>query len=133
MQEGCRSLKKSDRVMAMVLVFKEKAMRTISAFGPQSGKSDCEKDQFYNEMLCEWDLQTAGKMALCLSDFNSFCSCDHHMMILCLQCFSQIFSTELQNYFTKKWICDYFLFDFHKIFKKSCLIPHALKDLKSVS
>ena len=37
----------------------------------------------------------------------TLCYQDHHMMILCFQCFPQFFFTELQNYFTKKWICDF--------------------------
>ena len=39
--------------MAMVVVFEEEVMRVIRGYGPQAGRSNCEKDQFYNEMLSE--------------------------------------------------------------------------------
>ena len=34
------------------------------------GKSECEKDQFYDDMASEWDLQNPGKVVLGLGDFN---------------------------------------------------------------
>ena len=36
--------RKSDRVIAMVLVFEEEVMRVICACAPQVGRSNCEKD-----------------------------------------------------------------------------------------
>ena len=36
--------------MAMVLVFEEQVTRVICAYAPQVGRSECEKDQFYNDM-----------------------------------------------------------------------------------
>ena len=37
---------------------------------PQVGRSECEKDQFYNDMASEWDLQNPGEVVLGLGDFN---------------------------------------------------------------
>ena len=48
--------RKSDRVMAKVLVFEEEVISVICAYAPQMRRSDCEKDQFYYEMASEWDL-----------------------------------------------------------------------------
>ena len=48
--------RKSDRVMAMVLVFEEEVTGVICAYAPQIGRSECKKDQFYNDMASEWDL-----------------------------------------------------------------------------
>ena len=37
--------RKSDRMMAIVLVFEEKVMRVICAYTPRVGRSECEKDE----------------------------------------------------------------------------------------
>ena len=37
----------------MVLAFEEEITKVICAYGPQMGRSDREKDQFYNEMATE--------------------------------------------------------------------------------
>ena len=37
--------------MAMVLAFEEKVIRAICAYAPQVGRSECEKDQFYDDMV----------------------------------------------------------------------------------
>ena len=66
MREGCKSPKKSNRVIAMALF----SRRVICAYGLQEGKPDCRKNQFYNEMSYEWDLQNPGEMVLGLDDFN---------------------------------------------------------------
>ena len=42
--------RKSDRAMAMVLVFEEEVIRVICAYAPQVGRSECKKDKFYNDM-----------------------------------------------------------------------------------
>ena len=54
----------------MVLVFEKTVIRVICAYVPQVERSECEKDQFYNEMASEWDLQNSGKVVLGLGDFN---------------------------------------------------------------
>ena len=46
-------LRKSDRVMAMVRVFEEKVITVIWVYAPQGGRSENEKDQFYNDMASE--------------------------------------------------------------------------------
>ena len=48
--------RKYNRVMAIVLAFEEEVIRVTCAYAPQVGKSECEKDQFYNDMASEWDL-----------------------------------------------------------------------------
>ena len=58
---------KSDTVIAMVLVF-EKGV--ICAYAPQLERSECEKDQFYNGMAREWDLQNLKEVVLDMGDFN---------------------------------------------------------------
>jgi len=62
--------RKSDRVMAVVLIFEEVVVRVICAYGPQSGRSEEEKDVFYDKMVSEWDLSTAKEFVLGLGDFN---------------------------------------------------------------
>ena len=44
-------------------------MKVICAYGPQMGKTDCEKGQFYNETACECDLQNPGEMIFGLENF----------------------------------------------------------------
>ena len=61
---------KSDRVMAMELVFEEEVIRVICAYVLQLGRSECKKDQFYNNMASEWDLQNPGEVVFALGHFN---------------------------------------------------------------
>ena len=42
----------------------------ICAYGPQAGRLDSEKDQLYEEMACECDLQNPGEVVLGLGDLN---------------------------------------------------------------
>ena len=62
--------RQSDRVMAMVLVFEEEVIRVICVYAPQVGRSECEKDQFYNDMASGWYLQNPGGVVLGMWDFN---------------------------------------------------------------
>ena len=50
----------------MVLVFEE----TVYAYAPQVGRSECEKDHFYNDAASEGDLKKPGDVVLDLGDFN---------------------------------------------------------------
>ena len=54
----------------MVLVFEEEVIRVICAYAPQVGRSECEKDQFYDDMASEWDSQSSDEVVLGLGDFN---------------------------------------------------------------
>ena len=54
----------------MVLAFQEEVIGVICAYAPQVGRSECKKDQFYNDMTSEWDLQNPSEMVLGLGDFN---------------------------------------------------------------
>ena len=47
--------RKSDRVMAIVLVLRKK-LRVVCAYAPQVGRSECEEDQFY----CKMTRQVSG-------------------------------------------------------------------------
>ena len=62
--------RKSDRVMAIVLVFEEEVVRVICGYGPQSGRTSAEKERFYDEMASEWDLQSMGELVMGMGDFN---------------------------------------------------------------
>ena len=53
----------------MMMVFEE-VMRVKCAYATHVGRSDCEKDQFYNEMASEWDLQNPDKMILGSGDYS---------------------------------------------------------------
>ena len=54
----------------MVLVFEEEVIRGICAYARQVGRSECEKDQFYNDTASEWDLQNPSEVVLGMGDFN---------------------------------------------------------------
>ena len=41
--------------MATVLVFEEEFIKVICAYAPQVGRSECEKDQFYNDIASGLD------------------------------------------------------------------------------
>ena len=57
-------------MIAIVLVFEEKFIRVICAYASQVGRSDCKKDQFYNDMASQWDLQNPGEVVLGLWGFH---------------------------------------------------------------
>ena len=54
--------------MAKISVFLEKIMRVIRAYGAQMRRLNHEKDKFYGEMTCEWDLQSFGKIVFGLQN-----------------------------------------------------------------
>ena len=56
--------RKSDRVMALVLVFGKEVTRVMCVSAPQVGRSECEKDQFYIGMASKWDWKTLVKWFL---------------------------------------------------------------------
>ena len=60
----------SDRMMTVV-VFEEDVQRLICGHAPQSGRSLEEKQSFYDEMKCEWDMHYADDLVKCLGDFNT--------------------------------------------------------------
>ena len=55
----------------MMLVF-EKVITRIICARAQVGRSDCEKDLFYNVTACEWGLQNPVEMILGPGDFNRY-------------------------------------------------------------
>ena len=61
--------RESDRVMTVV-VFGENVLRLICEYAPQSGASFEEKQSFYDELKCEWDMHSTGDLVMCLCDFN---------------------------------------------------------------
>ena len=62
--------RKNDRVIAIILIFEEEVTRVTGAYAPQVERSEFEKNQFYNDMASEWDLQSPGEVALGMGDFN---------------------------------------------------------------
>ena len=62
--------RKSERVMAMVLIFNKELIRVISAYGPQSGRAIDEKVKFYDEMAYEWSICNKNELVFGLGDFN---------------------------------------------------------------
>ena len=61
----------SDRVMIHVIVFEEDMLRLICGYAPQSGRSLEEKQSFYDELKCEWDMHSTDDLVMRLCDFNA--------------------------------------------------------------
>ena len=61
---------KSDRVVMIVLAFGEQAIRIISAYGPQAGRSLEEKHRLYDELAAEYELQNPSEVVFGLGNFN---------------------------------------------------------------
>ena len=59
----------SDIVMSVFLVFEEDVQRMICGHAPQSVRSFL-KQSFYDELICEWDLHSAGELVMCLGELN---------------------------------------------------------------
>ena len=53
-----------------VVVFEEDVLRLICGYAPQSGRSLEEKQYFYNELICEWDMHSADDLVMCLGDIS---------------------------------------------------------------
>ena len=62
--------RKSNRVIAIALVYEKEVIRAICAYAPQVRRSELKKYQFYNDMASEWDSKSPGKLVLGLRDFN---------------------------------------------------------------
>ena len=45
-------------------------LKVICGYGPQSGRTNVEKDQFYDALASEWELQSEGEVVLGMGDFN---------------------------------------------------------------
>ena len=56
--------------MIIVVVFEEDVLRLICGYAPQSGRNLKEKQSFYNELKCEWDMHSADDLVMCLGDIN---------------------------------------------------------------
>ena len=52
----------SDRMMTVVVVFEEDVLRLICGYAPQSGRSLEEKQSFYYELKCLWDMLSADDL-----------------------------------------------------------------------
>ena len=53
-----------------VVVLEEDVLRLICGYALQSGRSLEEKQSFYDELKCEWDMHSAVDLVMCLGDFN---------------------------------------------------------------
>ena len=51
-------------------MFYEDVLRLVCWYAPQSGRSLEEKQSFYDELKCEWDMHCAGDLVICLGDFD---------------------------------------------------------------
>ena len=60
----------SDRVMTIVVVFEEDLLRLICGYPQKSGINFEEKQSFYDELKCEWDMFSADDLVMCLVDIN---------------------------------------------------------------
>ena len=58
----------SDRVMTAVAVNEEDVLRLICGYAPQSVRSLEERQSFYDELKCEWDMHSADHLVMCLGD-----------------------------------------------------------------
>ena len=56
--------RRSDRIMSTVLMFGKEIVRVICGYGSQSGRTMTEKQRFYDELACEWNLRSNAKMVL---------------------------------------------------------------------
>ena len=45
-------------------------LRLICEYAPQSGRCLEEKQSFYDEQKCEWDMHSADDLVMCLDDIN---------------------------------------------------------------
>ena len=60
----------SDRMITLVVGFEEDVLRLICGYAPQSGRNLEEKQSFYDEPNCEWDVHSADDLVMYLGDFN---------------------------------------------------------------
>ena len=60
----------SDRAVTAVVVSEEEVVRLICRYAPQSGRSLEEKQSFYDELKCEWDVHSTGGLVMCLGNIN---------------------------------------------------------------
>ena len=63
-------LRKSDRVMTVVMAFEEEVVRILCAYDPQSGRTSAEKERFMMRWRAMWDKKNAGELVLGLGYFN---------------------------------------------------------------
>ena len=54
----------------MVLAFEDEVIRVIDEYAPQGGRSESEKDQFYNDTASKWNLKNPGEVVLGMGDLN---------------------------------------------------------------
>ena len=62
--------RKSDRIMAVVLILGKKVMHIICAHGPKSENPATQKVRFYDVMGSEWDLRSSNEIIVSLQNFN---------------------------------------------------------------
>ena len=56
--------------MSMVLMFEEEIVGVACVYGPQSGRAMAEKQRFYDEVACEWNLRSNVEIVLGLVDYS---------------------------------------------------------------
>ena len=60
----------SNRVITLVVAFEEDMLMLICWYAPQNGRSLEEKQSFYDELKCEWNMHSADDLVMCFGDFN---------------------------------------------------------------
>ena len=54
----------------IVVVFEEDVLTLICGYASQRGRCLEEKQSFYDELKCEWDVLSSGDFVMCLDDIN---------------------------------------------------------------
>ena len=78
-------LRKSDRVMTVVMAFEEEVVRILCAYDPQSGRTSAEKERFMMRWRAMWDKKNAGELVLGLGDFNGMLANGLRFMMVCME------------------------------------------------
>ena len=91
----------SDRVMTVVVVFKEDVLRLICGHAPQSGRSLEEKQSFYDELKCKWDMYFADDLVMCLGDIRHMDGMVYVRVIWKKECYE--FSLEKELRVSNTW------------------------------
>ena len=58
----------SDRQMTAVAVVEEDVLKLICGHALRNARNIDEKQSFYDEKKCEWDMHSAGDFVMCLGD-----------------------------------------------------------------
>ena len=57
-------------MMTVVAVFEENVLMLSYGYSPQSRRTFEEKQSFYDQLKCEFDMHSTGDLSMCLVGFN---------------------------------------------------------------